>query len=323
VSENMPVPAPMGGVLLPASQIRESAKQFKEYLAAVNEFVRDTLVQGVDNDYGEIPGTKKLTLLQPGADKLCGLFGLVPKFTMEDRTEDKATGRYDVRYRCELYRGDIKVGEAIAFASSFESKWRYRFGSRVCPDCSKDTIRKSKAEWGGGFYCNAKQGGCGAKFPADDSRITEQEVGKITNVDIVDVFNTVEQVCQKRAKVAAVRNATRLTDMFTQDVGDPENTKGEDEPDKMRDVPYTPDDAPHTTDRKPTAPAGNGKTLTPWQAAFSKAAAAQFKGIPPEVVKSKIAAAGKLIFGDSFDGEWRKLNQDELAGLLAGLTPKE
>jgi hypothetical protein len=34
-----------------------------------------------DQDFGEIPGTSKPTLLKPGAEKLCNFFGLEPEFT--------------------------------------------------------------------------------------------------------------------------------------------------------------------------------------------------------------------------------------------------
>jgi hypothetical protein len=318
MSENLPAPSVIGGAIMPADQVRAQGKAFREYLDAVREFVRDTLHEGQDADYGVIPGTKKQTLFQAGADKLCGLFGLVPKFILEERAEDKDAGRLDVRYRCELYRGEIKVGEAVAFASSFESKWRYRFGSRKCPNCSTDNIRRSKQEWGGGWYCNAKSGGCGQKFAANDPAITEQEVGKIQNVDIVDVFNTVEQVCQKRAKVAAVRNATRLTDMFTQDVGDPENQKGEDAADshdrqRNDDPPYTPEDT-HTTDRKATAPVMLDKTTR-------ELFAAQVGKLTPDakdVDRAKlIAKVGKATIAGYTD--WRYLAEAQLDPLLTAI----
>jgi len=313
MSENLPAPSVIGGAIMPAQAVRAQAAAFKEYLEAVREFVRDVLSEGIEADYGKIPGTKRLTLLQPGADKLCGLFSFVPKFILEDRTEDRDTGRYDVRYRCELYRGEVKVGEAVAFASSFESKWRYRFGSRKCPNCGGDTIRRSKfpPRGGGepGWYCSDK--GCGGQFAVNDPAVTDQqEVGKITNVDIVDVFNTVEQVCQKRAKVAAVRNATRLTDMFTQDVGDPENQKGEDAADP---TPYTPEDM-HTTDRKPSAPVMLDKTT---RELFSCKVIDLTPGKTDKDRLALIAKVGKATIPGYTD--WRYLPVDQLDPLLAAI----
>ena len=47
--------------------------------AAIVEFTRRIMVK--DQDFGEIPGTNKPTLLKPGAEKLCNFFGLEPEFT--------------------------------------------------------------------------------------------------------------------------------------------------------------------------------------------------------------------------------------------------
>lgn len=84
------------------------------------------------------------------------------------------------------------------------------------------------------------------------------------------------------------------------------------------DTPSARDDSKHTPKPAAAPPAGT-KTLTPWQTSFSKAAAAMFKGVATDVVKGKIAAAGKTFLGDAFDGDWRKLNEKELTDLLAVL----
>ena len=47
--------------------------------SAIVEFTRRIMVK--DQDFGEIPGTNKPTLLKPGAEKLCNFFGLEPEFT--------------------------------------------------------------------------------------------------------------------------------------------------------------------------------------------------------------------------------------------------
>ena len=47
--------------------------------SAIVEFTRRIMVK--DQDFGEIPGTSKPTLLKPGAEKLCNFFGLEPEFT--------------------------------------------------------------------------------------------------------------------------------------------------------------------------------------------------------------------------------------------------
>jgi hypothetical protein len=45
---------------------------------AIVDFTKKVMQR--DKDYGVIPGTNKPTLLKPGAEKLCTLFGLRPDF---------------------------------------------------------------------------------------------------------------------------------------------------------------------------------------------------------------------------------------------------
>jgi len=57
---------------------------------------------------------------------------------------------------------------------------------QTCPECGQAAIIKGKAEYGGGYLCWKKKGGCGAKFPdgtdftapnvrqVDESLITEE-----------------------------------------------------------------------------------------------------------------------------------------------------
>ena len=38
-------------------------------------------------------------------------------------------------------------------------------GNRTCPACDKPTIRKGAQQYGGGWFCSKRDGGCGAKWP--------------------------------------------------------------------------------------------------------------------------------------------------------------
>jgi hypothetical protein len=107
-----------------------------------------------------------------------------------------------------------------------ESKYRWRSAARKCPSCGKETIIKGKEEYGGGFVCFGKKGGCGAKFKDDDPAIIEQPSGKIENTDIADTCNTVIKMSKKRAYVDAVITACAASDIFTQDAEDLNDTAG-------------------------------------------------------------------------------------------------
>src|SRR4051794_8849687 len=155
------------------------------------KFVQSIMKQGVD--YGRIPGTgDRPTLLKPGAEKLSTFFGLTPIFNpvaiIEDWTgvEHKGEPFFYYRYRCELHRNGNLVASSEGSCNSWESKYRYRKAERLCPSCGQAAIIKGKAEYGGGWLCFAKKGGCGAKFQDGDEVIESQEVGRVLNPDIAD-----------------------------------------------------------------------------------------------------------------------------------------
>ncbi len=200
---------------------------------AMSEFIGKILK--ADVDFGVIPGTnKEKVLLKPGAEKLCTFFGLTPMFIPEEVIEDwsgEAHGGeplFYYRYKCQLWRGERLLAEAIGSCNSREKKYRYRSAERVCPQCGKACIIKGKAEYGGGFLCFGKKGGCGAKFADGDISITGQEVGQTMNPDIADVVNTCQKIATKRALVAAVLIGTNASDSFTQDLE--EHVEPTDEP---------------------------------------------------------------------------------------------
>lgn len=194
---------------------------------------RDNIVQFVarimvrDQDFGVIPGTgSKPVLLKPGAEKLCNFFGLEPEFTPiieeADWTGEHHGGEpfYYIRYRCRLTRDGFVMGVGEGSCNSWESKYRWRESKRVCPACGKDAIIKGREEYGGGWICFAKKGGCGAKYGDKDKAIIDQPVGRVPNPDVADQVNTIQKMAQKRALVPATLLATSGSEFFTQDLED-------------------------------------------------------------------------------------------------------
>lgn len=180
-------------------------------------------------DFGIIPGTKKPTLLKPGAEKICQVYGLVPTFEETVTRGDGATEPHiRVLMRCFLHRGSKDgpiVGEGIGSANSFEKKHRYRAAQRSCPRCGVEgSIRRSSFEdrdtGDRGYYCNQKAGGCNAKFSSDDPAITDQQGGQVDNPDPWDAENTLLKMAAKRAQVDAVLRTTATSALFTQDQED-------------------------------------------------------------------------------------------------------
>jgi len=196
----------------------EDVKRLANIVRALrNDVFRD------GHDFGIIPGTgDKPTLLQPGMEKLMRALKLRPEYVEKSRVEDFDSGVIFYRYECRLveYETGLCVSTAIGSANSRESKWRYRNADRVCPNCGKSTIIKGKAEYGGGWLCFAKKGGCGSKFKDGDPAIEAQAVGKVENPDIFDQMNTIDKMAQKRALGSAIKGAANVSEFFTVDLED-------------------------------------------------------------------------------------------------------
>ncbi|MGB9179486.1 MAG: hypothetical protein WCB68_09615 [Pyrinomonadaceae bacterium] len=205
---------------MPAMTIEAAVERYN----SITEFVSRVLRRDVD--YGVIPGTEKLTLLKPGAEKLTTFFGLSTRFRLIERIEDwtgldhNGEPFFYYLYRCRLSRGDLLIAEADGSCNSRETKYRYRDAQRVCPECGNAAIIKGKEEYGGGYLCFRKKGGCGAKFSTGDPVIETQQVGRVPNADIADQVNTIQKMSQKRSLIAATLLAVNASEFFTQDVED-------------------------------------------------------------------------------------------------------
>jgi hypothetical protein len=188
------------------------------------EFIHKVLLK--DQDYGRVPGTGKDTLLKPGAEKLLMFFGLRPRFDAIQTIEDWTGKNYDgepffyYHQKCILHRDGEIMAEGDGSCNSRESKYRYRQGERKCPSCGQPAIIKGKQEYGGGWLCFPKKGGCGAKFKDGDQTIEGQQTGRVLNADVADQANTILKMAQKRALVAATLIGVNASEYFTQDVED-------------------------------------------------------------------------------------------------------
>lgn len=262
-------PKPELEYISPVMSLEIAKKRLEEF----QQFVKFYMQEG--EDYGVIPGTgKQKTLLKPGADKLCELYGMADTYP-ESRIRrieewEKEPALFDYEVTCVLVRrssGEV-IGEGMGSCNSYESKYRWRDSGRKCPACGKETIIKGKAEYGGGWLCFAKKGGCGAKFDDNYPPIARQSVGRQPNPDIADIKNTILKMAKKRAKIDAVIAATRSSGIFTQDMEDiPEPApapapqpapKPEPKP-EIEEKPQ-PQEQQQQKDKKPN---GNGKPPAP------------------------------------------------------------
>jgi hypothetical protein len=208
--------------LMSPDEFKSKLDMMSATLRRLRELKERALTPG--EDYDVVPGTKKLTLLKPGAEKLGMVTMLAPAFHVQRITGDGSKGSPFLTYvvTCRLHRGDTAgpvIAEGVGSCNSNEKKYRYRSAERSCPHCGKvGTVIKGKAEYGGGWLCFAKKGGCGAKFPDDDATIVGQLLGDIEHPDPMDLDNTLLKMAKKRAHVDAVLTGTASSGMFTQDI---------------------------------------------------------------------------------------------------------
>ena len=147
-----------------------------------------------DYDYGIIPGTSKPTLLKPGAEKICMLFGLTPKYEFLQNIEDYSSNFFSYSFKCSLSKDEIVVSEGVGSCNSKEKRYRYILANRISPNY------KGESEKVQDKYGNVKY--------------------RIENVEIFNSINTILKMAKKRSFVDAILQVASLSEMFTQDLED-------------------------------------------------------------------------------------------------------
>lgn len=173
-------------------------------MQAINKFQQIVHANLVPNlDYGVIPGTKKPTLLKPGAEKIAKLLGLADQYEIMDRQEDWNKPFFRYLIKCQLIHmvSGTVISEGLGECNSMESKYRYRWiGDRDLPadvDKTKLVSQERKGQSGGHWT-----------------------VYRLDNEDIYSQVNTILKMSKKRALVDAALSAGRLSQLFTQDIED-------------------------------------------------------------------------------------------------------
>lgn len=154
--------------------------------------VQKTLKEG--HDFGEVPGTSKPTLLKPGGEKICMLFGLNPEYEFLKTTEDYDKEFFSYNIRCTLFKNGQPVAQGVGSCNSKEKKYRFINVDKI-PD---NYIGQSE------------------EFTDKYGRIKY----KINNTDICSLVNTILKMAKKRAFIDAVLQVASLSEVFTQDVED-------------------------------------------------------------------------------------------------------
>lgn len=95
----------------------------RERIQILREFVSEMMIEG--QDYGMIPGCSKPTLLKPGAEKLCDVFGFSKEVEVVNRLEDWEKGifHYEVKVSLTSKRTGHLEAEGIGSCNTREKKY--------------------------------------------------------------------------------------------------------------------------------------------------------------------------------------------------------
>lgn len=230
-----------------------TAEKMQGQVNTIQKMMRQVMKPG--EHYGKIPGCgNKPTLLKPGAEKLSLLFRLAPSYQIQRGDLPGGHREYEVVCTLTHMTTGMVVGQGVGSCSTMEGKYRFRKAEQKCPECGKEgTVIKGKKDYGGGWLCWGKKGGCGAKFEDGDERIENQEMGRVEHDNPADYYNTVLKMAKKRSHVDAILTATAASDIFTQDIEDMD----------FMHKPDSSDDAPPKGNSKEAPPKDNGKGAAP------------------------------------------------------------
>lgn len=261
------------------------------------EFTKRVMVEG--KDYGVVPGTgDKPTLLKPGAEKLCNLFGLTDQFElMPDSITDFERGLFYYRYKCILRHGEYSW-EGEGSANSMEKKYRYR----------------NVVEW---KATDEDKANALKVITKRDKYGKDYKTYVVVNSEPFELINTLQKMAQKRALVAATLIAVNASDFFTQDVEDMGFIEADfsdvEEAEPKKPAALKPSPAPENAPAAQRAPKEKASVVDPKIQALVDAGVAE--NIPnaarimtmfgkPDATKEEAVAWGKLYRG------WRDTGLD-------------
>lgn len=163
-------------------------------IATFQSVIQKNLKDG--HDFGVIAGAgSKPTLLKPGGEKICMMFGLNPEYEFLEKTENYKDGFFAYNIKCTLHRNGQPVSQGVGNCNSMEKKYRYVNSDTIPDGMDESSIEKITDKYGRTKY-------------------------KIPNPHIADLVNTILKMAKKRAFIDAVLQVASLSDVFTQDLED-------------------------------------------------------------------------------------------------------
>lgn len=205
-----------------------TVEELEEQVKVIQRCMKKLMQEGTH--YGKLPGCgDKMVLLKPGAEIILTMFRISAEPIIE-----RVTDGFDVTYRITVIGRHIPTGNIVGYgvgeASTSEKKYKWK--EATCHEEWEDTpeTRRQIA------YSKYRDGNVQKK-----EQIRQNPA---------DICNTVLKMSKKRALVDLCLTATACSDIFVQDLDDPDFPQGEQQP-----APYSANSRFQQPQRK--APATN------------------------------------------------------------------
>lgn len=99
------------------ANVERKLKSIQDFQALVRSQFKENL------DFGVVPGSKKLSMLKPGAEKTLMLLGMTSVFEKTDSVRDYDNGFVSYDFICRLAKNGFEVTQGFGTANSKEPKY--------------------------------------------------------------------------------------------------------------------------------------------------------------------------------------------------------
>ncbi|PPA69444.1 hypothetical protein [Jeotgalibacillus proteolyticus] len=168
--------------------IVSSSTESQKRIEQLNTFVEDVMVKGVD--YGLINGFSKPTLLKPGAEKLCDVFGFSKTAEVTNRLEDWDRGIFAYEVKVTLIQKENQVIEAegIGSCNSKEASFRQQDSFTIVNTVLKMAKKRAlidavlSATRSSGIFTQDIEDFPKSQKPTADRKVTKDQLQLIFNI---------------------------------------------------------------------------------------------------------------------------------------------
>jgi len=195
----------------PQLTVQEALHRERQLVQIIQHLLKPTTKDQYGNvvfdgaDYGTLPGTKTKTLFQPGAEKLALFFGLTVTATCIEKNEDWEKGFFRYTFKATVSFRGLVIRETTRTCHTREKKYSWIWVERPAPPADEQREMKE-----------TETGRWGTKWV--EKRKTNVWQERRPNPDPWSLQFVVEAMAQKRAKVAAVKEALAATGYFSKEI---------------------------------------------------------------------------------------------------------